>query len=244
MHFATYLHLETLSTSRNVSDSQFTGFSYPHYSRIAKQLAQELSDLPSLPVRRADLDEFRRAHSLEYLDALKLMADGQLVPAKPKLNSECAGLEYCLPGYCYGLGGFCEAIDHMQRGSLERAFIFSLVGHHAHRDWGHGYCLLNPMAAAVRYAQQVGFARVLIVDWDIHHGDGTQAIFAHDPNVHQISIHSGIDLYMLKASKLQAGSVESGQATGHCNIPVVHSIFDDAFSQSVGLDSGFCRSHD
>jgi acetoin utilization deacetylase AcuC-like enzyme len=77
-----------------------------------------------------------------------------------------------------------EAVEQMKRGNLERAFCFCLGGHHAHRDWGHGYCLLNPLAATARYAQELGLVRVLIVDWDIHHGDGTQAIFAHDDTVY------------------------------------------------------------
>ena len=100
------------------------------------------------------------------------------------------------------------------------------------------------MAAAVRYAQEQGFQRVLILDWDIHHGDGTQAIFANDQNVHQISIHSGIDFYMMKASKLAEGNVEGGRAVGHRNIPVIHKVFDDAFAQEVGFRSGLWRSDD
>jgi acetoin utilization deacetylase AcuC-like enzyme len=243
MRFATYLHPETLSTSRHVSDVDFVGKSYPHYSFIARALARELSDLPSLPLRMAGLEEFQRVHLQEYIEALTLMEAGKPC-VRPKLSIECSALEYCLPGYSYGLGGFYEAIDHMKRGSLDRAFLFSLPGHHGFRDWGHGYCLLNPMAVAVRYAQQAGFGRALIIDWDIHHGDGTQQIFANDPGVHQISIHSGIDIYMMKASRIEAGTVASGRSTGHCNIPVINTIFDDVFAHQSGFVSGFYRGND
>jgi acetoin utilization deacetylase AcuC-like enzyme len=243
VRFATCLHPETGQTSRRVTAADFVGHSYPHYAQVAQQLAPKLSHLPSLPLRTVGFDEFRRVHAPEYLDAIARMAAGQPVLEHPKLSLECAGYQYCLPGYGYGLGGLYEAIDQMKRGSLDRAFVFTLGGHHAHHNWGHGYCLLNPMAAAVRYAQEQGFEHVLIVDWDIHHGDGTQAIFAHDPKVHQISLHSGMDLYMMKASKLSAGSVEGGRADGHCNIPVVHEVFDDAFARKAGLTSGFYRSH-
>jgi len=62
-------------------------------------------------------------------------------------------------GYQYGLGGMLAAIDRMKAGVLDRAYCFFSGGHHAHADWGHGYCLLNPQAAAVRYAQERGFAK-------------------------------------------------------------------------------------
>jgi acetoin utilization deacetylase AcuC-like enzyme len=242
--FATYLHPETSLLSRPRDEIQFHGHSYPHFVRVAGEVAVRLAHYPSLPLRKTPFSEFSRVHAPEYLAALQQLAAGQSVPERPKLSLECAGFEHCLPAYGYGLGGFYEAVDQMRRGRLRRAFVFSLGGHHAYRDWGHGYCLLNPMAVAVRYAQQQGFQRVLIVDWDIHHGDGTQAIFAHDPTVHQISIHSGIDIYMMKAAKLAAGSVAGGQAEGHCNIPVVHELFDDASVQKIGLGAKYYRAPD
>jgi len=125
-----------------------------------------------------------------------MMAHDEQVEELPRLSIECSGLDHCLPGYLYGLGGMLEAIDQMRAGLLERAYCFSLGGHHAYADWGHGYCLLNPQAAAARYAQTQGFRKILIVDWDIHHGDGTQSIFANDPSVYCLSIHSCLDLYM------------------------------------------------
>ncbi len=117
------------------------------------------------------------------------------------------------------------AIDHMKEGSLERAYCFSMVGHHAHSNWGHGYCLLNPLAAATRYAQSVGFAKILLIDWDIHHGDGTQFIFSYDSTVYCISIHNALDLYMAKASNLKAGTTTTATSVGHCNIPVITNSF-------------------
>jgi acetoin utilization deacetylase AcuC-like enzyme len=242
MTFATYLHPEAFQASREVSAAMFCGYSYPHFSRLAGLLRVRLAHWPGLPLRQVGYEEYGRVHAPEYLEAIALLAEDQPVPVRPRLSGECAGFQYLLPGYGYSLGGFYEAIDHLKRGSLDRAFICGLAGHHAHRDWGHGYCLLNPMAVAVRYAQEQGFGRLLIVDWDIHHGDGTQAIFAHDPGVHQISIHSGVDLYMMKAGRLSAGGVAAGRAEGHCNIPVVHSMFADAFTREIGLGDGFCRA--
>lgn len=182
---------------------------------------------PTLPVREATYDDYLRVHTSAYLDKLRAMASGEDVNEPPRLNGECTGLEYCLPGYLYSLGGMLEAIDRMRAGVLERAYCFSLGGHHAYADRGHGYCLLNPQAAAARYAQRGGFERILIVDWDLHHGDGTQAIFAHDENVHCISIHSGLDLYMASVGVLRCGTTMAGEAVGQCNIPLRSAFFDE-----------------
>jgi acetoin utilization deacetylase AcuC-like enzyme len=132
-----------------------------------------------------------------------------------------------VPGYEFGLGGMLEAIDQMRRGAIDRASCFSLGGHHAYPDWGHGYCLLNPLAAAVRYAQAHGFRRALLLDWDIHHGDGAQAIFANDPSVYCLSVHSAIDLYMAKVADWRAGMPSEGARVGHANLPVIHELLEE-----------------
>jgi acetoin utilization deacetylase AcuC-like enzyme len=136
-----------------------------------------------------------------------------------------------------------EAIDQMKQGNLERAYCFSMVGHHAHINWGHGYCLLNPLAAAARYAQVQGFEKVLIVDWDIHHGDGTQSIFINDRSIYCISIHSGVDLYMAKASDLKVGTTTVAEAVGHCNIPIVSESFPVKVLESEGITGRFYCGH-
>jgi acetoin utilization deacetylase AcuC-like enzyme len=242
--FATYLHPETTATTKPPETIPFVGYSWPHLAQLRECLAECTASYPSLPVRIAPLDTFGSVHTAAYLQQLQRMAGGVTPDRAPRLSAECSGLEYCLPGYQAGLGGMLEAIDHMRAGTLDRAYCFSLGGHHAYADWGHGYCLLNPQAAAVRYAQAHSFARVVIVDWDIHHGDGTQAIFANDPTVFCISIHSAADLYMAKAAGLHAGTTTAGAAAGHCNIPVLNQVFDDAAFQQIGLAGHFYRAHE
>ncbi|MBA3531875.1 MAG: histone deacetylase [Ardenticatenales bacterium] len=242
--FATYLHPHTTLTSKARNQIDFVGFSLPYWDSVRHELAQALQNFPSLPPRMAEFDDYLRVHTSTYLQQLHLMAAEIPPEPMPRLSGECTGLEYALPGYQYGLGGMMEAIDQMRAGVLERAYCFSLGGHHAHTDWGHGYCLLNPLAAAARYAQEQGFERILIVDWDIHHGDGTQAIFAHDPTVYCISIHSAADLYMGFTAGLEHGSTVAGQRTGHCNLPLLSARFEASFWEELGLGGEFYRARE
>lgn len=241
---AIYIHPHIGYTSKSINLISFVGQSYPHYMRIREELEKTLSAYPSLPVRKADYTEFERVHCQEYLRKLEQMALNQPLDERPKLSIECTGLEYCIPGYLYGLGGMLEAIDQMKKGALERAYCFGLGGHHAHKDWGHGYCLLNPLATAARYAQTQGFKKILIVDWDIHHGDGTQSIFSHDSSVYCISIHSAADLYMAKVSGLKHGTTVVGKEVGHCNIPILHEMYEDELFEQLKLEGRFYRSHE
>lgn len=243
-HFAVYLHPETCLTSKPIAQIHFIGHSLPHFARVRGELARRLADYPQLPLRQAIFAEFQRVHKIDYLVALQRMAADEPVSNRPRLSVECTGYEYCLPGYGYGLGGMLAAIDRMQAGMLDRAYCFSLGGHHAYADWGHGYCLLNPQAAAVRYAQEQGFARVLIVDWDIHHGDGTQSIFAHDSSVYCLSVHSLADLYMATQRVMKEGTTTAAKAVGHCNIPLLSEIYTDEMAQELGLSGKWYRASD
>jgi acetoin utilization deacetylase AcuC-like enzyme len=242
--FATYLHPHTTFTSKPSNEISFVGHSYPHFSQVRQELEKVLLNYPALPVREASYGDYLSVHMGEYLHKLVLMASGQPVEERPKLSVECTGLEYCLPGYLYGLGGMLEAVDHMKRGVVERAYCFSLGGHHAYADRGHGYCILNPLAATARYAQRQGFAKILMVDWDIHHGDGTQSIFANDPSVYCISIHSAADLYMALACGLKYGTTTIGQELGHCNIPLLDREFPDDLFERMNLGGRFYRANE
>ena len=243
MQLVTSLHPQAFCTSKPIQEITFSKYSFPYYNQVRQSLKQSLQDYPSLPLRKAKIADYLRVHSREYIRKLALQSLGKPLDkinlSLPELSIECQGLEYCLPGYLYGLGGMLEAIDQMKQGLIERAYCFSMVGHHAHSNWGHGYCLLNPLAAATRYAQIQGFEKVLIIDWDIHHGDGTQEIFSHDSRVYCISIHSALDLYMAKASDLKLGTTDAAKAVGHCNIPVMTKSFPVEVLQEEGITGNF-----
>jgi acetoin utilization deacetylase AcuC-like enzyme len=88
-------------------------------------------------------------------------------------------------------GGVIDAIDAVLGKKVDSAFCAARPpGHHAKRDRAMGFCLFNNVAIGARYAQQEhGLARVAILDWDVHHGNGTQHIFEQDPSVFYISLH-------------------------------------------------------
>lgn len=92
----------------------------------------------------------------------------------------------------YGAGGACRAVDAVMRGEAKNAFLATRPpGHHATAERAMGFCLFNNAAVAARYAQNryKEIERVAIVDWDVHHGNGTQGIFYDDPTVHFFSMH-------------------------------------------------------
>jgi len=88
-------------------------------------------------------------------------------------------------------GALIEAVDKVAGGVLRNAFVASRPpGHHASRARGLGFCVVNHVAVAARHLIRTGRAeRVAIVDWDVHHGNGTQEIFYTDPEVFYLSLH-------------------------------------------------------
>ena len=242
--FAVYLPEQTMLTVKPAETITFAGHSWPYFNQVRKMLVDAFSEYKQLSAKKINFAEFGRVHSREYLNKLARMARDEPVEELPELGIGCDGLHYCLPGYEYGLGGMYQAIDAAKRGSLDRAYCFSLGGHHAFVDWGHGYCIVNPQAVAARYAQSLGFEKIIIVDWDIHHGDGTQSIFAYDDSVYCISIHSVADLYMAVSKGIRYATTTQAKAEGHCNIPILAESFDDDFFVQMQLEGKYYRAAD
>ncbi|HEY0429677.1 MAG TPA: histone deacetylase [Pyrinomonadaceae bacterium] len=92
----------------------------------------------------------------------------------------------------FAAGGACRAVDAVMTGEADNAFVaVRPPGHHATAEKAMGFCLFNNIAVAARYAQRkyTEIERVAIVDWDVHHGNGTQGIFFDDPSVFFFSMH-------------------------------------------------------
>ncbi len=129
---------------------------------------------------------------------------------------------------CLAVGGVLTAIDAIMEGQWRNAFCaIRPPGHHAERDRAMGFCLFNNAATAARYAQvRYGVTRVLILDWDVHHGNGTQHIFEEDPTVFYISLHQ----YPLYPGTGRAEERGRGAGEGFTlNIPLPPGSSDEAY---------------
>ena len=104
------------------------------------------------------------------------------------------------------IGGAMAAVDDVMTGKVDNAFVAARPpGHHAERTKVMGFCFFNTIAIAARHAQQVhGAQRVAIVDWDVHHGNGTQDIFEEDGSVLFCSTHQ-MPLYPYTGAKTETG---------------------------------------
>jgi acetoin utilization deacetylase AcuC-like enzyme len=92
----------------------------------------------------------------------------------------------------FAAGGACAAVDAVMQGTVQNAFVaVRPPGHHATRENAMGFCLFNNIAVAAKRAQNQykEIERVAIIDWDVHHGNGTQGIFYDDPSVYFFSMH-------------------------------------------------------
>jgi acetoin utilization deacetylase AcuC-like enzyme len=106
-----------------------------------------------------------------------------------------------------GIGGAVAAVDAVFSGKADNAFVAARPpGHHAEREKAMGFCFFNNAAIAARHAQRAhGAERVAIVDWDVHHGNGTQDIFFNDPSVLFCSTHQ-MPLYPGTGAKDETGA--------------------------------------
>lgn len=148
----------------------------------AKHLPSVVFDSPA-EVERAELE---RIHDPTYVQKL-FDLEGEEAELDPDTHVSAGSLRAAR----LGAGAAVQAVDAVCRG--EHANAFALVrppGHHAVRDGAMGFCLFNNIAVAAAKARKAhGLERILIVDWDAHHGNGTQAAFYDDPNVLVINTH-------------------------------------------------------
>jgi acetoin utilization deacetylase AcuC-like enzyme len=117
------------------------------------------------------------------------------------------------------VGGAIQAVDAVIKGVVKNAYaLVRPCGHHAECDTGKGFCLINNIAVATRYAQKCGLKRVAIIDYDAHHGNGTNKIFYEDDSVLYISTHQN-SLYPLKSGSVN--ETGEGKGVGYTiNIPL------------------------
>lgn len=170
-------------------------------------------------------EEILLAHSSDYIDAIKKtdkLKAKELERQASKYNSVYLHNEtwFCA---CISVGSLLQVVDNVLTGQAQSGIaIIRPPGHHAEPNLACGFCIFNNVAIAAKYAIKYHHVkRVLIVDWDVHHGNGTQSIFDNDPNVLYISIHRYDNGNFFPHSKQSNYTyVGSGSGEGYCvNIP-------------------------
>jgi acetoin utilization deacetylase AcuC-like enzyme/nucleotide-binding universal stress UspA family protein len=137
--------------------------------------------------RRADEEEILMVHSHTYLKQVAGTQKKERGALAQDTLTSSGSYETAL----LAAGGLFEIIKQVVAGEVANGFaLIRPPGHHAERNRAMGYCLFNNVALGAVYAQRhLGLERVLIVDWDVHHGNGTQHAFEDDPSVLFFSIH-------------------------------------------------------
>ncbi|HET7295787.1 MAG TPA: histone deacetylase [Gemmatimonadales bacterium] len=133
------------------------------------------------PATRAQIE---RVHPAPHLDMLERLAHGGGGALDADTVLSAGSWEAAVAAAGVGIGA-------VERG-ITRGSAFGATrppGHHALAARAMGFCLINNVAVAARHAQSLGRTRVLIVDWDVHHGNGTQALVERDPTIRYVSMH-------------------------------------------------------
>jgi acetoin utilization deacetylase AcuC-like enzyme len=135
----------------------------------------------------ATREQLARVHPEAYLDKLALMSPAT---GHVHLEPDTAMNPYSLNAAYYAAGAGVQAVDMVMSGKAQNAFcLIRPPGHHAERERGMGFCFFNNIAVAARHAiAQYGLERVAIVDFDVHHGNGTEDAFYDEPKVLMVSI--------------------------------------------------------
>lgn len=200
-------------------------------SRLMPTLSQfgVLDDLKLLTPVSATVTQLRRVHTPGYIERVRELSclGGGVLDH---------GDTYVTP-YSYHLavlaaGSGTAVVDAIMTGQSRNGFVLVRPpGHHAEADRAGGFCLFNNVAIAARHAQSVyGAKRILIIDFDVHHGNGTQHIFYHDDSVLFASMHMYVPYYFYPGI---GASHEMGEGSGRgytLNIPLPPHVGDVGYN--------------
>jgi acetoin utilization deacetylase AcuC-like enzyme len=211
-----------------------TGANHPErparLTAIVERLEQKglLKDLVRLKPAPSSLEWITTVHTPEYVERVrKSCQEGTGYVDSPDTPASRGSYEAALNA----VGGLQVAIDAVMDGHVRNAFCaVRPPGHHALKDKAMGFCLFNNVATAARYIQKKRkLGKVLIVDWDVHHGNGTQAMFYDDPTVFYFSVHQS-PFYPGTGSAEEKGT---GKGLGlTCNVPLAAGCGDAEYRKA------------
>jgi len=141
------------------------------------------NDLLHIKPRKASFADVEMVHEHHYVDKVRHLSEGYI---DPDTYISKGSIEAAL---C-AAGAVMEAAEQCGKGRVSRVFCaVRPPGHHAEADRAMGFCIFNNVAVGARFAQKIGFEKVFIIDFDVHHGNGTQHIFEADESVYYFSTH-------------------------------------------------------
>ena len=144
--------------------------------------SDDWNNLIHIKPRRADDEDILKVHTKDYFDSIRNFTGF--------FDSDTYISENSLEAARFAAGAVIEAVDRCKKGEIDRAFCaVRPPGHHAEADRAMGFCIFNNIAVGARYAQKIGYNKVFIIDFDVHHGNGTQHIFEKDDTVFYFSTH-------------------------------------------------------
>lgn len=207
-----------------------TGPSHPERAeRLRSVMAHlessgQLSQLNRLEATACDSRWLHSVHTEDHVDLVRRAAGQAPVHLDPDTVVSAGSWDVAR----LASGSLLAACDAVVDGRVDNAFCASRPpGHHAERDHAMGFCLFNHVAVAARYLQaQHSIDRVMIIDWDVHHGNGTQHIFEDDASVFYFSIHQ-YPFYPGTGAASERGKGDGDGAT--LNIPMAAGNNDDAY---------------
>lgn len=200
-----------------------TGFGHPEtplrYEAVMKALKSDedfYNSLLELTPEQVSQGTIQAAHTKEHFKRV----EGAFANGLEMLDADTAISMRSFDAALYAAGGVCRGVDAVMNDEAKNAFVaVRPPGHHATAESAMGFCLFNNVAVAARYAQNKykEIERVAIIDWDVHHGNGTQGIFFDDPSVYFFSMHQ----YPWYPGTGSRGETGFGRGRGYTmNVPV------------------------